>query len=86
MENLGVTCWHNTKAWTTIDIFTEWLKSVNNEMKKQKRKILLLLENCSAPHGVALESVKITSLPPNTTSNHVMQALSRHQSSSTERR
>ena len=68
MESVGVTYRHNRKAWMTTDLFTEWLKSVNNKMGAQHRKILLLVDNCSAHPDITLEHVKLTFLPPNTTS------------------
>ena len=42
VESLGVTYRHNKKAWMTTVLFTEWLKSVDNKMKMQKRHTLML--------------------------------------------
>ncbi|KAF7693627.1 Tigger transposable element-derived protein 6 [Cucumispora dikerogammari] len=36
------------RAWITREIFIKWLLDINDEMKLNKRKILLLIDNCSA--------------------------------------
>ena len=51
----------------TSDMFTTWLHLVNNKMKIQDRKILLLLDNCSAHPDLDLSHVKLVFLPPRTT-------------------
>ena len=38
----------NSKAWTTSDIFSDWLKIFDNNMFCQNRKMLLIVDNC--PH------------------------------------
>ena len=45
-----------------------WVTSINNKMKIQKRKILLLIDNCPAHPPVTASNVKLVFLPPNTTS------------------
>ena len=44
---------HNIKAWTTTDLFTEWLKNVNNNMRKihttGSTNIMLELLICEGP-------------------------------------
>ncbi|KAM7290331.1 tigger transposable element-derived protein 6-like [Ixodes scapularis] len=58
----------NKKAWMTRDIFTKWLTDFDKAMDKKKRKLLLLLDNCSAHHVNAhLSAVEVLFLPPNTT-------------------
>uniref|UniRef100_A0A147BNC8 Putative tigger transposable element-derived n=1 Tax=Ixodes ricinus TaxID=34613 RepID=A0A147BNC8_IXORI len=59
---------HNKKAWMTRIIFEEWLIEFNNAIESQNRKVILLLDNCSA-HNVSpkLTSVELMFLPPNTT-------------------
>ena len=59
----------NRKAMMTSDMFTTWLHLVNNKMKIQDRKILLLLDNCSAHPDLDLSHVKLVYLPPRTTSH-----------------
>ncbi|GFU61314.1 tigger transposable element-derived protein 6 [Trichonephila clavipes] len=34
------------KAWMTTELFNEWLISLNSDMKREKRHILLFLDNC----------------------------------------
>lgn len=58
----------NKKAWMTRNIFSEWLLSINEEMRKAQRKILLIVDNCSAHLvDVHLSNVRIEYLPPNCT-------------------
>ncbi|GFW71693.1 tigger transposable element-derived protein 6 [Trichonephila clavipes] len=37
----------NKKAWMTTELFNEWLVSLNSDMKIEKRRILLFLDNCT---------------------------------------
>lgn len=66
--SLGVEYTFNGKAWMTRDIFTDWLKRLNNKMLSRKRKILLLLDNCRAHPNVSYSNLKLIFLPPNTSS------------------
>ncbi|GFS16960.1 tigger transposable element-derived protein [Elysia marginata] len=59
----------NSKAWMTAGIFTEWLQDFHKMMCRQKRKVLLTLDNCTAhPKVDNLKAVELLFLPPNTTS------------------
>ena len=60
----------NSTAWMTSEIFMEWLRKLDSKMSLQRRKIALLLDNCSAhPKTVSgLKSVRMFFLPPNCTS------------------
>lgn len=59
----------NRKAWMTTEIFTEYLKKLDSDMIKQKRKIALILDRCTAhPNLNTLKNVELFFLPPNTTS------------------
>lgn len=59
----------NKKAWMTALLFSEWLLSLNQAMKEEKRKILLFIDNCAAHNEIPeLSNVKVEFLPPNTTS------------------
>ena len=59
----------NRKAWLTGDVFKEWLLSFDQEMEGQERKVLLVLDNCSAHQIPAhLNATDILFLPPNSTS------------------
>ena len=69
-EDLPVVYDNSKNAWMTSEIFGDFLKRFDRAMGKEKRKVLLLLDNCSA-HGtsnVRLKNVKLYYLPPNTTS------------------
>lgn len=57
----------NKRGWMTSDIFQEYINWLNNKMKIQGRKILLLLDNCPAHPPLAVSNVKLLFLPKNTT-------------------
>eukprot|EP00171_Calliarthron_tuberculosum_P002433 IDg2433t1 len=62
----------NKKAWMTGELFKGWLDRFNSYFKERNRKVLLLVDNCSA-HGnatifPAFSNVELVFLPPNTTS------------------
>ncbi|XP_039954302.1 jerky protein homolog-like [Bactrocera tryoni] len=54
----------------TGSLWSMIMKEFDNEMGKQKRKVLLIVDNaaCHKVDGLNVENVKITFLPPNTTS------------------
>ncbi len=59
----------NKKAWMTTKIFNEWLQTIDKQMGRKKRKILLFIDNCPAHNNVLpLKNVTVMFLPPNTTS------------------
>lgn len=59
----------SSKAWMTADIFQKAIKKWDNELASQNRKILLLVDNCSAhPDIPVLKNIQMEFLPPNTTS------------------
>ncbi|XP_062599444.1 tigger transposable element-derived protein 6-like [Saccostrea cucullata] len=59
----------NKKAWMTSEIFNNWILAINNSMKKQRRHILMFLDNASShSHELRLSNVKLKFLPANTTS------------------
>ena len=69
-KELGFFYRNNKKAWMTSLIFQEWLQLFDSRMKRQNRRVLLLLDNAPT-HGVknvALSNVTVLFLPPNTTS------------------
>ncbi|CAG5026229.1 unnamed protein product [Parnassius apollo] len=66
---LPVNYQNNKKAWMTCTIFSDWLKNLNQEMKAQKRKILMFVDNCTAHNNMPeLSHIKLVYLPANTTS------------------
>ncbi|EEC10788.1 transposase, putative, partial [Ixodes scapularis] len=58
----------NKSAWMTRDIFNKWLLDFDGRLKKEKRKVLLFLDNCSSHMQVPeLQSTKVVYFPPCTT-------------------
>nr|XP_046492921.1 tigger transposable element-derived protein 6-like [Neodiprion pinetum] len=69
IKTLPVNYQNNKKAWMTSDLFVDWLKKVNADMRAQKRKIVMFVDNCTAHNNMPkLEYVKLLYLPANTTS------------------
>lgn len=59
----------NTKAWMTCDIFSQWLKTLDKQMRKRQKQILMFIDNCTAHGDIPdMTNIKIKYLPPNTTS------------------
>ena len=67
--NPNIRYFSNKTAWMTGDIFTEWLKELDENLCKKGEKILLFVDNCPS-HIVKseLKNVKVEFLPKNTTS------------------
>lgn len=67
-ECLPVTYKANKKAWMTQDLFTSWLCKFDEDMVAEKRRVVLILDNCTA-HNVKpkLTAVNLKFLPANTT-------------------
>ena len=69
IKNLPVDYTSNKKAWMTSEIFTSILIKWDLELQKQKRKIVLLVDNCSAHCEIKnLKNIKLVFFPPNVTS------------------
>ncbi|XP_008187780.1 tigger transposable element-derived protein 4-like [Acyrthosiphon pisum] len=68
VKNLTVDYKSNKKAWMTGDIFSDWLKEWDKQLAKEKRHILLTVDNYLAHPPVETEFIKLVFLPPNTTS------------------
>lgn len=64
---LPVTWTSNKNAWMTTSVFASWLKDVNSQMLRKKRKILLFLDNATshAP-DIKLSNITLNFLPANT--------------------
>ncbi|KAJ8873881.1 hypothetical protein PR048_024717 [Dryococelus australis] len=59
----------NRKIRTTCELFKKWLVKLNTKMSKQKREVLLFIDNCMAHKSIpVLENVKVVFFPPNMTS------------------
>ncbi|KAL5016671.1 hypothetical protein ScPMuIL_006260, partial [Solemya velum] len=59
ISGLGVTYFSNKKAWMTGSLFSTWLSSINNKMRREKRKIIMLVDNCSAHPEIPFSHVKL---------------------------
>ncbi|XP_034939464.1 tigger transposable element-derived protein 6-like [Chelonus insularis] len=69
VKTLPVDDANNTKAWMTKILFKDWLKKVDEQMKINRKKILLFIENCAAHTDLpTLSNVKVMFSPANTTS------------------
>jgi hypothetical protein len=68
LEELGIQYFGNSRAWMVSDIFCSWLRNINEKFKKESRKIILLLDNCSSHFNLSLSNVKLIFIPPNTSS------------------
>lgn len=71
VKSLEVDYEYNTKSWMTSEIFERWILKFDKTMIKQKRKVVLFVDNCPAhPSSVSkkLVNVKLVFFPPNTTS------------------
>ena len=58
----------NQKSWMTNDLFHGWLLDLDKSMRKQKRKILLFIDNAPCHGSLELENIKLLFFPPNCTS------------------
>lgn len=69
VKKLPVKYTANRKSWMVTEIFEKEVKSWDEELVKNGRKIVLLLDNCTAhPHIQGLRSIRLVFLPANTTS------------------
>ncbi|GFW30056.1 tigger transposable element-derived protein 6 [Trichonephila clavipes] len=58
----------NKKAWMTNELFNDWFVSLNSDMKREKRHILLFLEHCTVQNNAPpLSNVKLQFPSPNST-------------------
>ena len=48
MDSLPVTYRANKKEWMTSEIFNQWLSEWNSRFQRQRRIILLMIDNCPA--------------------------------------
>ncbi|XP_069110032.1 tigger transposable element-derived protein 6-like [Argopecten irradians] len=69
-SKMPVTWSHNRKAWMDSYIFGEWIKDVDRQMKREKRNILMFLDNATShAKDIKLDNVKLKFLPANCTSH-----------------
>ena len=56
----------NQKSWMTRDLFERWLRDFDRSMDSRNRKVLLVLDNCSAHVRIdGLKATELLFLPPN---------------------
>lgn len=68
IKNLPTAYDANKNAWMTGVIFSSWIRTLDKQMAKQKRKVCMVVDNCAAhPHVSDLTNVELIFLPPNTT-------------------
>ena len=69
MNKIPVQWFSNKTAWMNSRIFTKWLQNLDLSMRKQKREILMFLDNAPVhPPDIKLENIKLKFFPANTTS------------------
>ena len=58
------------KSWIPGELFEDWVHELDGKFAVSKRKIALIIDNCTAhPHVENLKWVELILLPPNTTSH-----------------
>ncbi|XP_033761612.1 tigger transposable element-derived protein 6-like [Pecten maximus] len=67
--NLYVNYTSNKNAWMTSALFHDWLVNFHTSMKRQRRNVLLIMDNAPSHIIPKLSNVKIHVLPPTTTSH-----------------
>ena len=61
--------WSQKKSWMDSELFEEWVRELNAELKAKELKVLLIIDNCVAyPEIENLSHVKLIFLPPSATS------------------
>ena len=68
INHLNINYYYNLSAWMNGEVSIDYLQKINIELIKQKRSILLFVDNCSAHPNLSFSNIKILFLPPNTTS------------------
>lgn len=48
VKSWPVTYRNNRKSWMTTELWNEWLETLNNDIQKQRRKIIIFVDNCTA--------------------------------------
>ncbi|CAE1153554.1 unnamed protein product [Acanthosepion pharaonis] len=71
VKTLPFSYFANRKAWMTSQLFTDVMKTLDRKMISQNRKIILFLDNETCHNllpGTNLSNIKLSFMPPNTTS------------------
>lgn len=58
----------NKTSWMTAEFFSDFMRNLNTEMMKARRKIIVFIDNAACHPHLELENVKLEFLPPNATS------------------
>lgn len=70
VKRLPVSYNANSRAWMTAAIFENEIRRWDDQLRKRKRKILLLVDNCPAhPQINNLTNIRLEFLPPNCTAS-----------------
>ena len=48
IKNLPTEYNNRKKSWMTISIFEEWVRKLDKKMKRERRRICLVVDNCTA--------------------------------------
>lgn len=68
-EELGLYYESTARGWMNSQLFQSWAERLNDDMKEENRRVLLLVDNVFSHRlDAALSNVKLQMLPPNTTS------------------
>jgi hypothetical protein len=71
-KTLPVYYYWNSSAWMQLSIFSKWLSQVNSDLRKQQRKILMLMDNATV-HSIeesnSFSNIVLHYLPKNTTAH-----------------
>ena len=68
LSDLGVDYYNNKKGWMTGALFELWLKQWNEKLARQKRHVLLLIDNAPSHTHSTYSNIEVQFLPKNTTS------------------
>lgn len=71
-DDLPVWYYWNRTAWMQVSVWRDYLNKLNQLMRRQNRKILLLADNAPThlmDETVLLSNIKVHFLPPNTTAH-----------------
>jgi hypothetical protein len=70
MDSLLVEYYANKNAWMTCELFKKWLMTWDTELQWKSRKVILILDNCTAHPQCSecLRNIRLEFLPVNSTS------------------
>lgn len=58
VSHLDVTWALNQKAWMTQSLMTDWLYAFDKRMARQRRKVLLFMDNATSHPDLKMKNVK----------------------------